>query len=314
MVTARSRRAWPPCGHWPACGPRWRPEEPDAPDVAAPKGEGDGPASIRITREGDIVTASEEADTRSSTLSSIMAPMAAPEKAAGLAEDTPEESSAKRRKRRPVEGPDEIAAALMREALSICGTVAGARIESAVLGQTRAKETDLRRAAWRALRARCAESETCAEARDAAETAFFEDDPVIRLAAFDVLGAGGVCESQLGRALSDPDALIRAAALEQVPPETALQHLGDDANPVRRAALRRILADGQAALRHSALDRLVAAERADTLAELLRTCSETRARALAGLAADSHAPRPAFIILDALSRTDGGGAAQDVTA
>ena len=281
-----------------------REEEPDAPDVAAPKGEGEGPGSIRITRDGDIVAATvEDGPTGGSTLSSILAPMA--EETPDLAEDTPEESKGKRRKRRPVEGPDAIATALMREALSVCGMVAGAQVDAAVLTQTRADDGDLLRAAWQALRARCTTSDICAQARHAAETALSADDPVIRLAAFDVLCAGGLSEGHLAGALADRDALIRARAVEHVAPEAALQHLGDDAQPVRRAALQRIEVEATGPVIRSALDRLIAAERADSLGVLLQLRAEARAMALDDILADRYPPRHVFILLDALSRNTG---------
>ena len=288
-----------------------REAEHDAPDVAAPKGEGEGPGSIRITRDGDIVaTQSNNAEGGGSTLASIMAPMA--EETPDLAEDTPEESSSKRRKRRPVEGPDAIATALMREALSVCGMVAGAQVEAAVLTQTRAEDGDLRRVAWQALRARCETSDICGQARHAAETALSADDPVIRLAAFDLLCVGGLSDDHLAQALSDPDALIRAGAVEHVAPEAAIHYLGDDAQPVRRAALRCIAGVAPEGVIRSALDRLIAAERADTLGNLILLRQEARAMAFEDLVSDRHTPRRVLVLLNALA-CDVGSASQGVT-
>lgn len=291
-------------------------DEADAPDLAAPKGEGAGPSAIRITRDGEIVRATGEAgDSSGSTLAAILDPHA-PD-VPGLAEETPEEAAPKRRKRRPVEGPDEVADALMREALVTCGAVSSARIEAAVLVQTRADAPDLRRAAWQAFSVRCASSDICAQACHAAGMALGDADPVVRLAAFDVLCVKGPTEAHLARALEDADALVRAAALGHAPVATALAHLGDEAQPIRRAALSRVTESGGKVDMEAALETLLCAERADTLAELLRDNPHGQALLLERLSQDGFTRRQALVSLDALGRMDGGAggvAAQAVAA
>ena len=280
-------------------------DEGDAPDLATPKGEGDVSPGIRITREGDIVDVTDTGeDTSGSTLASILTPNV-PE-AVALAGETPEESTSKRRNRRPVEGPDEVANALMREALITCGTVASEQIEAAVLEMAQAEEPDLRRRAWQALSVRCAGRDADAPAIQAAGTALGDEDPVVRLAAFDVLSVHGPSDANLARALEDPDALLRAAALGYAPVAIALTHLGDNAQPARRAALNQVLALGSAADIEAAADILLDVERADTLSELLRVSVQAQSQVLDRLAHENLADRQALVSLDALARMANG--------
>ncbi|NIO42688.1 MAG: hypothetical protein GTO41_22595, partial [Burkholderiales bacterium] len=89
----------------------------DQPDAAMPKAEA-GPQSIRISRDGEIIEGEDAA--AGSTLHEILVASREPEAQAVLAEDTPEEAPAKRRKRQPVEGPSDFTATFQRDAARAC--------------------------------------------------------------------------------------------------------------------------------------------------------------------------------------------------
>lgn len=276
------------------------------PDLSAPKGEGAGASRIRITPEGEIVEmdpAVPDDGAGRSTLSTILSGRTAPDPP--MAEDTPEETGAKRRKRRPVEGSHDIAETLSCDAMQTCADLGLAPVESAILSRATKRSDPLRRAAWQALGGHCGASDAGGGTRAAARKAFADEDPVVRLAAFTLLSRHGADPDLIAAARRDPDALLRAAAVALLPPETALAHLGDDALAVRRAAAGRVLACGSDGLAASAVDCLVAAERADTLAFVAAASAAARAKALGELSRDALPPRKALVLLNAFAELRG---------
>lgn len=272
------------------------------PDVAAPKGDAGGPGRIRITRDGEIIE-SEDAPTaampRGSTLDSIMADQTpAPEQA----EDTPEESAPKRRKRRAVEGPNAIGEALALEAMQTAAAVEIDDVEAALLTQTHTGTDEARRAAWQCLARRSADRALGEDARCAAQAAIADPDPVIRLAAYQLRMRGTFDEDLIRLAARDEDALIRAEAVRVLPPDGALAHLGDPVLTVRSVALDRLTSAEAPDLATAAFDQLVAAERSDTMSMLFSASAPATAKAFSTLTDASLPLRKALVILTALSR------------
>ncbi|WP_420347759.1 HEAT repeat domain-containing protein [Pelagibius sp.] len=277
--------------------------EEDGRDASAPKGEGAGAGRIRITPEGDIVAMDPAApadEGGQSTLSSILGDTTAPEPA--MAEDTPEETGAKRRKRRAVEGPREVAETLCRDTLQTCADLGLERIEAAILTKVQDSAVQQRRAAWQALARYSEVSAVCAESRAAAHKAFADEDAVVRFAAFAVLARHGGGAELIAAAAADRDALLRAAAVAALPPETAVDHLADDALTVRGAAVERVLAGTSGATVSSAVDRLLTAERSDTLAALASASERATAEGLSRLSRSKLPPRKALVLLNAFAQ------------
>lgn len=278
----------------------------NGPEVSVPKGEGAGARPIRITPEGDIVTLEPTApaeDSGQSTLSSILSEKAPPEPE--MAEETPEESGVRRRRRRAVEGPEEIAEPLCCEAMQICADVGLPRLEAALLTKVQDSAVHLRRVAWQAMMRHSRAADAGPEARAAARRAFKDEDAVVRFAAFSVLARNEITPDLIAAAARDPDALLREAAVTELPPESALIHLDDDVLAVRRAAAGRVLAGGSPKMMSTAVARLVAAERSDTLAALAASSNAAFARALGELARDALPPRKALVLLNALAELRG---------
>ena len=281
-------------------------DDEDGPDLSAPKGEGAGASPIRITPEGEIVEmdpATPVEGAGKSTLSTILSGSSVSE--AAMAEDTPEETSAKRRKRRPVEGSHDVAETLSCDAMQACADLGLERVEAAILTRALDVSGPVRRAAWQALMDHCGASQVGDEARAAARRAFEDDDPVVRLATFTLLSRQDAEPDLVAAAERDADALLRAAAVALLPPETALAHLADDALAVRCAAAERVLACGSDALVASAVDCLVAAERADTLALVSAASEAAVARALWELSRNALPPRKALVLLNAFAELRG---------
>ncbi|MEM9431005.1 MAG: HEAT repeat domain-containing protein [Pseudomonadota bacterium] len=268
-------------------------EELTGPDVGMAKSEG-GPRRIAISREGHIIGADPfDAGPETSTLASILGPPApVPE-----AEDTPEETAAKRRRRRAVEGPDDVIRSLSSEALQSCAPCPGREIETALLERAGCTDLHLRRLAWTAL----AERPDRSSAVDAAAALGAQDtDPAIRLAA--LRAARTLPADALARMGGDPDPLIRAAAVARMPTRTALAFAADPALAVRQAAADRILEADASAATGVLVDTLLAAERVDTLSHAMRRSEVARACVLAHLGRELVTPRDALVLLEACAR------------
>lgn len=232
-------------------------------DVGIPK-EGAGPRSIEITPDGEIVERSDPsaASANGSTLASLLGQQAASE-APKLAEDTPEESGAKRAKRRPVEGSGDLAHSLACDALRVFADVPGDDLTDAI--ETRLSDSDatLRRAAWRALENRPASKSVLAAATEAAG----DDMPEIRHSAL-MIGINSGDASAVDLALNDPDPLIRAEAVKRLPSDTALERIQDGAPVVRKAAAQNVIAQADPDLGAKALESAISCEASDVVSVL----------------------------------------------
>ena len=275
--------------------------EDDAPDLATPKGEATSRNRIRITPEGDIVEThyKDEAEVNS-TLSAILGRTPATDVHA--AEDTPEERPEKRRKRRAVEGPDEIVEALSRETLQITVGLGIERIEAAILTRAGNLNDPLRRIAWQAIDAYCSAPNAGKEAVASARHALTDEDPVVRLAAFRLLFRETRDPDLLAIAGNDADPLIRAEATRWLPASSLQTSLGDDALPVRRAAVGRLLKEGFQQQIEDGVSCLIKAEHSDTLALLICHSTSARSSAAQALASQTLEKRKALVVLDAFAQ------------
>ncbi len=303
-----------------------RDEPADLRDAATPKGEGAGPRQVRITPEGDIVEDTDPQDNGGSTLAAILGDEAvllppaqtdAPDqpakdmpegKAVIEAEETPEESQGKRRKRRPVEGPDDIAEALSREAMQTGAGVRAAPIMAALLAQTITPDETRRRLAWTGLARHFDRQETDEAAVDAARAACTDDDPVVRHAAYSLLLRAEADPAVIDAAAREEDALIRVLAVPFLSVERAIEALGDPALKVRNSALTRVLEAGTPADVNTAVARALAAERSDTLGALVARSTQARAQTLVCLAGSDLPQRAALILLEGLAARRGSAA------
>ncbi|MEM9250053.1 MAG: HEAT repeat domain-containing protein [Pseudomonadota bacterium] len=278
-------------------GARQREASPNdaAPDLAMPKGEDHALNRIRITRDGDIVEAAdEEGPDARSTLGAILRQ---PETSAPpLAEDTPEERPEKRRKRRAVEGPDDIAEALSREALQIVAGLGNAAVDAAVV--TRAADTDdpLRRNAWQAL-----EGSTFAPAATAATHAIHDDDPLVRLIGYRLLLAVSQDPDVLVTCQADSDALVRVEAVRHLPSEALAALLSDPAPIVRKAIAERMFDVCSGGEIEGMVAQLLSSQCSDTLAFLWPRSSVVRSAMARRLSAPELDKREALIVLNAFA-------------
>ena len=262
-------------------------------DLAVPKGEGAGRNNIRITREGDIVSADAPNTNSDSTLDAILNPIREPET---QAEDTPEEAPAKRMKRRAVEGPDAVAEALSIETVRAMAGCSEPKIKAALVARCQDDDDALRRTIWLGLRTQSLDDDL----RTASLRALEDPDPVVRQSAYALVLKGANDPSVIAQALNDQDALIRAEAVGSLEPSAACEHIADPATAVRNASLAKVL-EGDAACARSASERLLAAERSDTLSELLLASEVAHGMALNHLCDPDLAGRKAFVILTALA-------------
>lgn len=281
-----------------------RPDTAAGPDAATPRGEDPGPQRIRITPEGDIVETAEDGRAEASTLTAILGePGTQPAPPPPQAEDTPEETTGKRRKRRPVEGPDETAAALSGEAMQVCASLPAPGIGAALLAQAGRSGKPGHAAAWQALARHhtAAAAPLTAPASAAAQGALEDDDPIVRHAAYTMLLAADADPGLLARAAQEADAMIRAMAVPHM--EVAQVHgaLCDAALHVRQAAVQRLLAIAGPDDIDTAVDALVVGERADTLGAVIAASHRARRTALALLGAAETLPRAALVLLGGLA-------------
>ncbi|MEM8727037.1 MAG: hypothetical protein AAGE86_16115, partial [Pseudomonadota bacterium] len=191
-------------------------DEIDQTDAAMPKAEA-GPQSIRITRDGEIIEGEDAAS--GSTLHEILAASQEPGSQAELAEDTPEEAPAKRRKRQPVEGPADFAATFQIDAMRACADTCDERVEEALLACATNGSDQTRQVAWSALSNWPQEYQHSDAGRALSLSAMKSRDPIIRSAAFSILAKGELPPEALRSAVECDDALLRAEAVAHLSPD-----------------------------------------------------------------------------------------------
>lgn len=278
------------------------------PDVAAPKGEGATARRIRISSDGEIVeddpAAGVEGPESNSTLATIFQ-TSDDARTPSLAEDMPEEAPAKRRKRRAIEGPDEIADALALDAIRIADGLADPDLRGALQDALSDVDPARRAAAWQAACDGCVRGVDWPQAREAAEAALRDDIPPIRLSAFKVLHSTDPDPARCAQAMADPDALVRAEAVACLPADNLLAYVADPSLAVRSAVCARLLAENDPVVIGSAVRALIAAERSDTVGELLAGSEAARNEACAIVADPSTRAKDALVVLTGFAQAGG---------
>ncbi len=260
-----------------------------ADDASAPKQDETTGRSIEIMPDGEIVTRREAAATllrggaSRSTLDSIQQEPDRP---------TPEAKPLDRKARRrvAVDGPDDIAQDLRKQAIVLAGASPSTAVVSAIEASLSGTDLDLKRAAFKAIAGWCEAPPETVLAQ--AEAALGESDPLLRGYAADILvrGAG---EEVLRPLLSDPDPLVRTAVLPVMAAKDrslAWICLEDAAAPVRRAAGEVLLAAGRDEDVKTCLRRLADKGYGNSLFDLCRS-SEDRCGILGELLLEPDCPR-----------------------
>lgn len=286
------------------------------PDLAAPKFDSDARTMVRISRDGEILTAEAETETDPeaprSTLDAIQASQRAPQlgdtvdpESAPMAEETPEESAPKRRRRRSVEGPVTVAVDLTRVALIHAADIAGEQIEAAILWACEDSDDVLRLQAYTALLQRT-ETLPIGEAGYERIAAGLSDDvPAIRSVAAQMAARQPDLAAKLDPLLADEDAMVRAIAVRTSDNAgDGTEYLSDPARLVRKAALEKALSRSPSANANNVFDTLLAAERVDTLSDAIRVSSSMLERSVQRLSEKSTSAKEAYVLLLALAAPD----------
>ncbi len=291
---------------------------PAAPDLVAPKADTAPRGHLLITRDGEII---EDEGTPTdavaqSTLGSIQQGMAKTE-APDMAEDTPEETALKRRKRRAIEGPETVADDLRQVALGVAGDVPAPTVEEAVLLATTLDADSLRLAAYRALLKRLGTAPLPALIQERALAGLSDPQAAIRSVAAQIIATDPTQLEALTACFGDEDALVRAVAVEHCAKgDVLLRFMADPVRAVRHAALHKIVATGDDDLERGAFDALLTAERIDTLGEALQRSKIAMALACAQLSTPDLPPRVAHLLIEALAvaRVPQDGGRDDLSA
>lgn len=270
-------------------------QDEESPDAGAGRGE-TAQRAVRISEDGEIIPADALiGDGAESTLEQITRPD-------GPAENPPSATTRAARRRVSVEGPLEIGDDLRRRAIALSADVDDEAITEALIGSLGVAPPEIARAAFQALVRRADDGITLPEsARDLLAAGLLSEDPEIRCnAVLALAGEPGFPEIAL-RMMSDPDALVRAAAVEgmqQAGMACPSECLSDPARPVRLAALTALLAHDAGDIPQAAT-RLVDVGDTELLGRLVAN-SRTAAHWLCSVLATSEAePR---ILLTALAR------------
>lgn len=272
-------------------------DEIDQTDAAMPKAEA-GPQSIRITRDGEIIEGEDAAS--GSTLHEILAASQEPGSQAELAEDTPEEAPAKRRKRQPVEGPADFAATFQIDAMRACADTCDERVEEALLACATNGSDQTRQVAWSALSNWPQEYQHSDAGRALSLSAMKSRDPIIRSAAFSILAKGELPPEALRSAVECDDALLRAEAVAHLPASSAVDFVADPSDTVRRRSVEKLLHEGDDGHLRSAARRLLATEWTDTLRVLFSRSEVARAEGLIQLSQADNS-KQVLILLEGLA-------------
>lgn len=286
------------------------------PDLAAPKFDSDERTMVRISRDGEILTADADTETEpkapQSTLDAIQSSQQAPQvndatgsQDAHMAEETPEESAPKRRRRRSVEGPVTVAVDLTRVALIHAADIDGEQVEAAILSACEGADDVLRLQAYTALLQR-SETLPVGEAGNERIAAGLSDEvPAIRSVAAQMAAGRPDLSEKLDLLLADEDAMVRAIAVRSS--ENAgdgIDYLSDPARLVRQAALEKALSHSKASDASNVFDTLLAAERVDTLSDAIRVSSSILEHSVQRLSEDATSPKEAYVLLLALAAPD----------
>lgn len=297
------------------------------PSIGASRVEDVNPRGIRISRDGEIVSADGDADNANdpgdradnvieghfpqSTLQAIQTPHSAHSQVTDsrLADDEPAKTAANnpkgRRRRVAVDGPDDIGADLRLVSLRIAAGCLGQEIEQALAGALGEDEDTVRVAAFEAMARR---SETIALSADSIaclSDGLADPDPLIRGFASQALErCSPDAADHLSALLEDPDAIVRAIALKSVAasaPEKAMTGFHDESGLVRRSALDSVLEHGNMADLENGLRICLQKGWTDSLAEASKRSTEARTLMTSILTKENTTRRQTLSALEALA-------------
>lgn len=310
-----------------AIAPTASEEAGQVPFIGASKVEDVNPHGIRITRDGEIVSADDDADNANdpggradnvieghfprSTLQAIQTPHSAHSQVTDspLADDEPAKTATNspkgRRRRVAVDGPDDIGADLRLVALRIAAACPGQEIEQALGGALGEDEDTVRVAAFEAMSRRSETIALSAESIACLCDGLADPDPRIRGFASQALErCSPDAADHLLALLEDPDAIVRAIALKSVAalaPEKAMTGFHDESGLVRRAALESVLGHGNLADLESGLRICVRKGWTDSLAEASKRSPEARTLMTSILTKENTTRRQTLSALEALA-------------
>jgi len=277
-----------------------------APDAGAPRLDSAAHGPVRISADGEIIAdeTGGDADAGLSTLAAIQGqarPAELPE-APDQAEDTPEETQAKRRKRRAVEGPDEIGCDLQRLALGMAAEVPGAPVAEAVVAATGNESDPIRLAGYQALLSLATAGTLPSQGWARAGIGLSDSFPPIRSVAAEAIACNADLHSLLTGCRNDEDAMVRAIAVrEAAVGEDIIGALSDPARIVRGAALEHILSARDEGMAATCFEALLTAERIDTLADAIAASPPVFLLSCDRLAMQSLPARQVHVLLEALA-------------
>ncbi len=195
---------------------------------------------LHVTKDGEIAEVSKAPETHGnmSTLEAIQINRTAPKERKGKGKKT--------RKRQPIEGPADVAHDLSRQALGLIGQLSGDQIGEAIRVMMGNGHDDLRLGAYRAVEARAAQGVLSQEDTARIATGMMDRTQIIRSIAAHLAGGIPELHQQLSALMSDPDALVRVAAVPAISdPAVLFDCLNDPDTRVRQAAFERLLQGGE---------------------------------------------------------------------
>lgn len=280
----------------------------DGPDAAIQRFD-DAKPSVRISLDGEIVEhEGEEPATGLSTLAAIQFTMPdAPE----MAEDTPEEGSAKRRKRRSVEGPENIAEDLARVSLGLCGGIDAPELREAILRRTGSDDAGLSAAAYQALAAHCdafgmEDQREEGGALEIFHSGLTHSSSQVRATSARQLASVGAARDQLRACLDDEDAVVRAIAVGAVAtPQECAAYVVDPSMTVRNAALDLMFSGPEAPEREAACAALISSDYIDTVGVAIKRSPWFFDQVIRTLQSDDAPAKTICVLLQAIGACEG---------
>lgn len=266
-------------------------EEEAGVDATADSDDHDDVPRLQINGDGAVVTADEQTGT-GSTLAAIQ-----------LAR-VPTETSKKgraQRKRRAVEGSDDVALDLACVTLGLIGAISADNVTSAIVSQTQSPEDALRSAAFRALAAQPDEIRQADAQRGLIARGLLDRCAAVRVVAADMATRDPALRDDVAILIKDEDVLVRAAAVRvMTDPSALLSALADPGAAVRTEALSQLAMQQSQALSDAAFQKLVEAGRIDTLRSGISRDLQMQVAAIKTLADPELSKRDLHVVLGSL--------------
>jgi len=303
------------------------PEETAQSDLlGASKVDDASPRTIRITRDGEIVSVEDDAENTDnpdgradnvieghfpqSTLQAIQTPPRTPSQEI----DTPSADgettaaatkSSKGRRRVAVDGPMDTGADLRLVTMRIVAPCPGREIEQALAAALAEEEGAVRTVAFEAMARRSETMDLSADSLPRLGDGLADPSSLIRgFASHALERCAPDAADRLSGLLDDPDSIVRAIALKSVAataPETAMAGFHDESGLVRQAALDSVLGRGDSTELENGLRICLREGWTDSLAEACKRSPEARTLMTAILTEEKATRRQTLSALDALA-------------